>query len=256
MRVEQVFWNLISNAVKFTAPGGEIHIRTCNEAGRFQFAITDTGIGIERERQASIFKAFEQGDPETARQFGGLGLGLAICKNLVELHGGEIAVTSRGRSFGTTATVEFDCYLEEVNASDDGELSRNEQSRTLRILLVEDHDDTRRVLARLLTHFGHHISVAVGVDDALEIFRAHQFDVVLSDIGLPDGTGYEVISEAKRTREVKALRLPASGCLRTSVGARKPASTSISPNQSTLRSCGPSCGNWRSSEGQGDVPVR
>ena len=85
------------------------------------------------------------------------------------------------------------------------------RSRMLRILLVEDHDDTRRVLARLLTHFGHHISVAVGVSDALDIFGAEEFDVVLSDIGLPDGTGYDVIAEAKRTRDVKGVALTGFG---------------------------------------------
>jgi CheY-like chemotaxis protein len=202
---------LINNAVKFTVPGGEIQIRTRSEGGRFHFQINDSGFGIERDRHALLFKAFEQGDAGTARQFGGLGLGLAICKNLVELHGGAIAVASRGRSFGTTATVEFDCYLDVSNAADDGAPSRHKHSRILRILMVEDHDDTRRVLARLLTHFGHHISVAVGVGDALQIFRGDQFDVVLSDIGLPDGTGYDIISEAKRTSAVKGIALTGFG---------------------------------------------
>ena len=211
VRVEQVFWNLINNAVKFTAPGGEIQIRTWNQEARLHFEIVDSGIGIEPDRQASLFNAFEQGDSNTARQFGGLGLGLAICKNLVELHGGTISVTSPGRSFGTTGTVVFDCYLDESTARFDGEMTQAGPSRMLRILLVEDHDDTRRVLARLLTHFGHHISAAVGVDDALNIFRAHQFDVVLSDIGLPDGTGYDVISQAKRSREVKGIALTGFG---------------------------------------------
>ena len=211
VRLEQVFWNLINNAVKFTAPGGEIQIRTSNEQARFRFEIVDTGIGIEPERHGSLFKAFEQGDSNTARQFGGLGLGLAICKNLVDLHGGTISVTSPGRSFGTCATVVFDCHLDESDAQTDGMLLHDDRSRVLRILLVEDHDDTRRILARLLTHFGHHISVAVGVHDALGIFRDNQIDVVLSDIGLPDGTGYDVISEAKRTREVKGIALTGFG---------------------------------------------
>ena len=211
VRLEQVFWNLINNAVKFTAPGGEIQMRTSNAEGRFRFDITDTGIGIEPERQDSLFKAFEQGDSNAARQFGGLGLGLAICKNLVDLHGGTISVTSPGRSFGTCATVILDCHLDEAEISADGAPAHDDRSRMLRILLVEDHDDTRRVLARLLTHFGHHISVAVGVHDALGIFNAHPFDVVLSDIGLPDGTGYDVISEAKRARKVKGIALTGFG---------------------------------------------
>ena len=210
VRLEQVFWNLINNAVKFTPPGGDIRVATSNVGGRFVFEITDTGIGIEPDRQASLFNAFEQGDSNTARQFGGLGLGLAICKNLVELHGGTVAVTSRGRSFGTTATVSFECYLDDAETPADG-LAADHRTRMLRILLVEDHDDTRRVLARLLTHFGHHISVAVSVEDALGIFQREHFDVVLSDIGLPDGTGYDVIAQAKQTRAVKGIALTGFG---------------------------------------------
>jgi hypothetical protein len=211
IRLEQVFWNLINNAVKFTAPSGELQIRTANENGRWLFEITDTGVGIDPERLGTLFNAFEQGDSDTARQFGGLGLGLAICKNLVDLHGGTISVTSRGRSCGTTARVVLDAYVEEPGTDSESEPNRSERLSALRILLVEDHDDTRRVLTRLLTHFGHHISVAVGVESALEIFHSEIFDVVLSDIGLPDGTGYDIIAEAKRTRAVKGIALTGFG---------------------------------------------
>ena len=151
VRIEQVFWNLINNAVKFTGPGGELRLQTWNENGNFNFAITDTGIGIEPDRQASLFTAFEQGERETARKFGGLGLGLTICKNLVELHGGTIQVTSRGRSFGTTAAVVLKCYLGPETSPINGR-GAQEDLRRLRLLLVEDHEDTRRVLARLLAH--------------------------------------------------------------------------------------------------------
>ncbi|MFL6569077.1 MAG: PAS domain S-box protein [Chthoniobacterales bacterium] len=211
VRIEQVLWNLINNAVKFTGPGGELRLRTWNEKAKFFFEITDTGIGIEPDRQHSLFKAFEQGERGMARKFGGLGLGLAICKNLVELHGGTITVKSLGRSHGTTGTVSFDCYSDGRTGATRSESARVESARSLRILLVEDHDDTRRILARLLTHYGHHISVAVGVSEALNIFRAHEFDLVLSDIGLPDGTGYDVIAEAKRTRQVVGIALTGFG---------------------------------------------
>jgi signal transduction histidine kinase len=100
IRIHQVFWNLINNAVKFTPPGGKIDIRTCNDDhGRFQFEIADNGIGIELERQAALFTPFEQADPSIRRQFGGLGLGLAISKHLVDLHGGAIELQSRGPKF-------------------------------------------------------------------------------------------------------------------------------------------------------------
>ena len=105
----------------------------------------------------------------------------------------------------------FDCHLADDEPSTSGQTPIAETPRALRILLVEDHEDTRRVLSRLLTHFGHQTSVASSVGDALNLFRGDEFDVVLSDIGLPDGTGYDVITEAKRTRQVKGVALTGFG---------------------------------------------
>jgi PAS domain S-box-containing protein len=211
VRIEQVFWNLINNAVKFTGPGGEITLQTWNENGNFHFGITDTGIGIEADKQESLFKAFEQGERGMTRRFGGLGLGLAICKNLVELHRGTIVVNSRGRGFGTTATVALKTYLDGVATADTRHVAANERPAMLRILLVEDHDDTRRILARLLTHFGYKVSIASTLEEALNTFRTEPFDAILSDIGLPDGTGYDLISEAKRIQAIKAVALTGYG---------------------------------------------
>ena len=113
IRLQQIFWNLINNAVKFTPSGGQIAVRTYNDnAGHFRFEITDNGIGIERERLASIFTPFEQADPSVSRQFGGLGLGLAISKHLIDLHHGRIEAESRGRSFGTTFKITLDTLPE------------------------------------------------------------------------------------------------------------------------------------------------
>ncbi len=210
VRIEQVFWNLINNAVKFTGPKGEIRIRTWNENGNFIFAITDTGIGIAVDQQASLFTAFEQGERGISRQFGGLGLGLAICKNLVALHGGTIQISSRGRSFGTTATVSFkSCEGAEVEAAPGP--TAPQRTKPLRILLVEDHKDTRRVLSRMLRQSGCEISEAGTVAEGLEILRAQPFDAILSDIGLPDGSGYEVISEARSLQTVRGVALTGYG---------------------------------------------
>jgi hypothetical protein len=211
VRLEQVFWNLINNAVKFTGPGGEIQLQTWNDESGFKFAITDTGIGIEAGKQDSLFRAFEQGDRGVSRQFGGLGLGLAISKNLVELHGGKISVSSRGRGFGTTATVTLKTMPAGNAAPAEVESNSNETSAGMRILLVEDHDDTRRVLARLLTHFGYNVVLSASVEEALSAFRAEPFDAILSDIGLPDGTGYDIISEAKRSHDVCGVALTGFG---------------------------------------------
>src|SRR5215470_6587494 len=212
IRLQQVFWNLINNAVKFTSPSGEITIRTFNDKqARFHFEIVDTGIGIEPQRLASLFQPFEQADPSVTRQFGGLGLGLAISKRLVDLHRGTIEAESRGRSFGAT----FKVTLETLPAGTT-ERGRNNgiaghPSKPLRILLVEDHKDTRRTLSRLLTHFGHKVLSAENVEGAIELMGVNNIDVVLCDIGLPDGSGYEVAARARAKGHIKAIALTGFG---------------------------------------------
>src|SRR5437660_1200295 len=212
IRLQQVFWNLINNAVKFTPPDGEITIRTFNDdCGRFHFEITDNGIGIERERLASLFTPFEQADPSVTRQFGGLGLGLAISKHLVDLHHGTIEAESRGRSFGATFKVTLDTLPEGVGKTDLGSRASKHPPKPLRILLVEDHRDTRYMLSRLLTHFGHHVLTADNIRNALNIISSENVEVLLCDIGLPDGTGYEVIAEAKRKQRIKSVAITGFG---------------------------------------------
>jgi len=212
IRLQQIFWNLINNAVKFTPPGGQIALRTYNDsAGHFRFEITDNGIGIERERLVSIFTPFEQADPSVGRQFGGLGLGLAISKHLIDLHHGTIEAESRGRSFGTTFRITLDTLPEGVTEFSTDAVSSKHASRRLRILLVEDHRDTRHALSRLLTHFGHQTSVADSTRRALEVMASQRFDLVLCDIGLPDGTGYDVVSKAKAKGPIKAVAITGFG---------------------------------------------
>ncbi len=169
------------------------------------------GIGIERERLTSLFAPFEQADPSVTRQFGGLGLGLAISRRLVDLHNGRIEAQSRGRSFGATFKVTLDAVPEGAEKTGMDSHAPKKPAKSLRILLVEDHGDTRHTLSRLLTHFGHQISVADNRESALEIVASQKFDVVLCDIGLPDGSGYDVITEAKRKQAVKAVALTGFG---------------------------------------------
>ena len=212
IRLQQVFWNLINNAVKFTSPGGEITVRTFNDKqARFHFEIVDTGIGIEPQRLASLFQPFEQADPSVTRQFGGLGLGLAISKRLVDLHGGTIEAESRGRSFGATFKVRLDTLREGAAASGVKNRIAGKGSKPLRILLVEDHQDTRRALSRLLTHFGHRVVTTGTVATAKQIVGSDQIDVLLCDIGLPDGSGYEVAAQARAKRRIKAIALTGFG---------------------------------------------
>jgi PAS domain S-box-containing protein len=212
IRLQQVFWNLINNAVKFTPQGGKITIRTSNDKdGRFHFEIADTGIGIEPQRLASLFQPFEQADPSVTRQFGGLGLGLAISKRLVDLHNGKIQGDSRGRSFGATFNVTLDTLPDGAEAIGLNHRVGGKASKPLRILLVEDHQDTRRTLSRLLTHFGHNVVTADNVEGAINIMAANNIDVVLCDIGLPDGSGYEVAAQARAKGHIKAIALTGFG---------------------------------------------
>src|SRR5881398_2556770 len=212
IRLQQVFWNLINNAVKFTAHGGQINLRTFNDKdGRFHFEITDTGIGIEPQRLASLFQPFEQADPSVSRQFGGLGLGLAISKRLIDLHHGRIEAESRGRSFGATFKVMLDSMPKGAEVVGAKRRLGGKTSKPLRILLVEDHRDTRRTLSRLLTHFGHNVVTADNVEGAMSIMGLNNIDAVLCDIGLPDGSGYEVAAQAQANGGIKAIALTGFG---------------------------------------------
>ena len=212
IRLQQVFWNLINNAVKFTSQGGQITIRTfTDKSRRFHFEITDTGIGIEPQRLTSLFQPFEQADPSVNRQFGGLGLGLAISKRLVDLHHGRIEADSRGRSFGATFKVTLDALPQGSAAIGLNHRVGGKTSKPLRILLVEDHQDTRRTLSRLLTHFGHNVVTADNVEGAMAIMASNNIDAVLCDIGLPDGSGFEVAAQARAHGGIKAIALTGFG---------------------------------------------
>jgi CheY-like chemotaxis protein/anti-sigma regulatory factor (Ser/Thr protein kinase) len=211
IRIQQVFWNLINNAVKFTPAGGKIEIATSNMGGDLLLEVRDNGIGIDAKHQKVLFNPFEQGDRSVTRQFGGLGLGLAISKLLMDLHDGRIEVESGGRSQGATFRVSMALAAAELGSKTAETRVAPKTTRSLRILLVEDHVDTRRTLSRLLRHFGHKISVADSRETARHFIDLDDFDVVLSDIGLPDGTGYDVISQAKAKKQHRVLGVALTG---------------------------------------------
>src|SRR4030095_8850297 len=143
--------------------------------------------------------------------FGGLGLGLAISKRLIDLHHGKIEAESRGRSFGATFKVRLDALPNGSAAIALNHRLSNKTSKPLRILLVEDHQDTRRTLSRLLTHFGHSVVTAENVETAIEIMGSDKLDVVLCDIGLPAGSGYEVAAQARAKGHIQAIALTGFG---------------------------------------------
>jgi CheY-like chemotaxis protein/anti-sigma regulatory factor (Ser/Thr protein kinase) len=197
VRLQQVLWNLLRNAVKFTPNGGTITVTSENhEDGRLQFEVEDTGIGFEPEAEAKLFVAFEQSGRGITRQFGGLGLGLTISRSIVEAHGGSIRGHSRGPGTGATFTVNLP--LQESSPSFPRRTASSDNAATNQrgqdILIVEDHNDTRMTLQRLLERRGYKVTSADSGEQALALAGAGQFDLVISDLGLPDMTGNELMS--------------------------------------------------------------
>lgn len=197
VRLQQVFWNVLRNAVKFTPAAGTVTLRTSNVGERLVVQIIDTGIGIEADDLTTIFDAFRQG--QDGSNLGGLGLGLAITRKLVEQHHGEIRASSAGRGFGATFELSFPVAAQPVPKSAPPHLSTEATTTappsSRRILLVEDHEDTRELLHRMLVRRGHHVSPTGSIRGARALIEASDFDVIVSDLGLPDGDGTEVLRD-------------------------------------------------------------
>ena len=208
-RVQQIFWNLIKNAVKFTPRDGQISISTSNDAdGQLRVEVADTGAGIEAESLPKIFDAFEQGG---RTKLGGLGLGLAISKTLVEAHKGTITAESAGRNQGARFTVTFPTSAKADEKAAPPVLAATAHRQSKRILLVEDHEDTNRSLTNLLRLRGYHVESANNVESAIELSAADQFDVLISDLGLPDGSGIDLIKKLNSARPVFGIALTGFG---------------------------------------------
>jgi signal transduction histidine kinase len=212
-RLRQVLWNVLKNAIKFTPEGGTVRLATQRLAGGFrEVRIDDSGIGIPPEVLPRIFNAFEQGDSNITRQFGGLGLGLAICKALVDLHRGTIRAESAGLGHGSTFVIELPGAAPEALGKPAGDVSAEpEGTRRLRILLVEDHADTARILSRLLGRAGYAVITASDVAEAETVAKREAFDLLISDLGLPDGNGHEVIRRVGAHRIVPAIAMSGYG---------------------------------------------
>lgn len=212
-RIQQIIVNLISNAVKFTPEHGRIGVVTSNDDdGKLVIEISDTGIGIEPEILPKLFKAFEQGEQSVTRKFGGLGLGLAICHALVAMHRGALAAASAGKGKGATFTLRFDSLPAPVKGPPDPQGGGSKQPRKpLRILYVEDHDDTCEVMSRMLRGFGYTVTCAGSVKAALHQVETEEFDLLISDIGLPDGSGLDVMRYVKSRQKLKGIALSGFG---------------------------------------------
>ena len=208
-RLQQILLNVLSNSVKFTPSEGSITVRTTNDNGSISIAVTDSGVGIEPDVLPRLFQAFEQGEQTITRQFGGLGLGLSIVKSLVEMHEGKISATSEGKDRGATFTL----TLRTVPADQGAESASAPAppTRAQRILLVEDHADTREVLNRLLSSLGCMVWAVGSVKEALDVSDRETFDLLVSDIGLPDGSGLDVMNYLRARHGTRGIALSGFG---------------------------------------------
>ena len=209
-RLRQIFWNLLANAVKFTPAGGTVTLLTSNPArGSLLISVEDTGIGIEAEKLGRIFDAFEQGSRNPSS---GLGLGLAICKALVELHGGVIDARSEGANSGATFAVTLPC-LAAAPTTEPPKAEEPERISSLRLLLVEDHPDTAEILRLLLASRGYDVRTAASVEEATQVATEFEFDMLISDIGLPDGRGTDLLTrlQTQLDRTIPAIAMSGFG---------------------------------------------
>ncbi|MBO0721357.1 MAG: PAS domain S-box protein [Blastocatellia bacterium] len=207
-RLKQIVWNLLSNAIKFTPPGGLIEVRLERLENKALLIVSDTGQGIDPEFLPKIFDRFRQGDSSSRRQQGGLGLGLAIIKHLVELHGGAIYAYSRGIGQGSDfmITLPLGTQQGDVEAGGLWPIGQEKQTDTrasslrgAKVLVVDDDHDTREILSVMLTRYGTEVRAAGSAAEAMEVLAQWKPDVLVSDIGMPIEDGYALI------RKVRAL---------------------------------------------------
>jgi CheY-like chemotaxis protein len=222
-RLQQVAWNLLSNAVKFTPRGGSVEVSLKRVERDVEFAVRDTGRGIEPAFLPHVFDRFRQADAGTTRVYGGLGLGLAIVRHLVELHGGTVHAHSEGPGTGATFTVTFP--LSQARAREDGTAAKpsaDAQHRAaanpddapksplsgVRVLVVEDDADARTLIDRILQNAGAQVTTASSAPQAVERFQQSRPDILVSDIGMPEEDGYTLIARL-RALEPDGMHVPA-----------------------------------------------
>jgi CheY-like chemotaxis protein len=198
--------------VKFTPKGGCVGLRCERLDGHVLIEVSDSGIGIEPEASARIFDAFEQGERSVTRQFGGLGLGLSIAKRLVEMQDGTISVHSNGRNQGAMFRVQLPLSTKPLEATAHKTIEPPSEGRKRRILLVEDNGDSAAMMTMLLEEFGFDVEAAADVAQALHAMDSAAFDLLISDLGLPDRTGIELMQELRQRRnKVKGIALSGYG---------------------------------------------
>ncbi|MBX5461843.1 MAG: PAS domain S-box protein [Steroidobacteraceae bacterium] len=218
-RLQQVLWNLLSNAVKFTPNGGRVQVILERVNSHVEIVVEDTGVGIKPDFLPHVFDRFRQGDPTTTRRYGGLGLGLSIVKSLVELHGGSVRVKSPGENQGSTFVVVLP--VSHVQEEDVSHRHRTEihsdplqtielpRLNEVDVLIVDDEPDGRALIARILDGRGARTTCATSAEEALQRLRERQYDILLSDIGMPDMDGYELMRQVRNLDTSRASPIPA-----------------------------------------------
>jgi CheY-like chemotaxis protein/anti-sigma regulatory factor (Ser/Thr protein kinase) len=197
-RLQQVVWNLLSNATKFTPEDGLVRLRAAQKDGHIEIAVEDNGVGIDAPMLPHVFEHFQQGDASSTRQHGGLGLGLAIVRHIVELHGGTVEAASPGRGCGATFTVRLP--LRAVPRSVAPKRAQEEPAANLEgltVLVVDDDPDTLDLVATVLRQRGADVLTAPDVQAALAHLRERRPDILLSDLAMPGQDGFDLIREVR-----------------------------------------------------------
>ena len=211
-KFQQIIWNLLKNAIKFTGENGDLTISSANPAPQtLSIAVRDTGIGIESEIMERMFNPFEQGDRSFQRRFGGLGLGLAISKSLADAHSATLTARSEGPNQGSTFTLTLKTVAPRQRAMRFAVAAAEPPARALRILLVDDHHDTCAALERLLIRRGHLVAAMPNMRSAMEAATRNQFDLLISDIALPDGTGTELMTCLRALSGIRGIAISGFG---------------------------------------------
>jgi signal transduction histidine kinase len=267
-RLQQVVWNLLTNAVKFTEKGGRIHVTTQKVNSHVEIAVADSGIGIAPEFLDHVFERFHQADSSTTRKHGGLGLGLSIAKHLVELHGGSIVARSEGPGRGAAFIVSLPLMPLHVGVEPgtdgparDGSRSKpSAQLSGIKILVVDDEPDSAEIVARILERNGAQVRAANSSEAAVRVFTAFAPDVIVSDIGMPEHDGTNLSNACARFRKVAVLpplRSPRSPGVRIAPAPCKRDSRCIFQSPSKGSSWLRQYGTWRRFEkgARADSPV-
>jgi signal transduction histidine kinase len=211
-KFQQIIWNLLKNAIKFTPEGGDVIISSDNPSETvFTVSVHDNGIGMEPEVMERIFDPFEQGNRSFEHRLGGLGLGLAISKSLAQAHGGPLTAESDGPNRGSTFTLSMQALPQGEAAGVASKTVTDAARQGLKILLVDDHQDTCAALEKLLARRGHLIAVTHNVRSAMETALHNKFDLLISDIALPDGTGMDLMMQLRAIANVPGIAISGFG---------------------------------------------